>query len=620
MEKKVDGIRYILNTETKVAKVAYQGTVSKEEVVLKDIIEHEGVEYPVTILGEQAFVYCSKLKIITIPSTIQKIEKNVFWGTGNIEVIKCAKGAKLTVANSVLNHSNKVKYVILEEEDLFRSAVLRKYVFNYVADNPTKYNLEKIAVQLKKKKEWVTFLLGTLKQNILTLLFDNNMCPYDVVKDFVDNMSMSTEVKAQFLNYLSTASDEDKKIIVKNKAKKEDIELGIEKCTLKDFKKEWKCTVKDNKIVIKAYNGSQSIANIPSEVDGLSSFLFEKLQESQTLTKIIFTEGVKEIEIKTTSFANCKHLNSIVLPKTLNNFNVNHSTYENWFGLHLPELLTTKCDGEEALFDLGDNQVEKFVVNDGVKWINLLNPTRYSSLNEVVLSPSVQSIGASSFYKCTSLQNINITDNVKEIGGYAFAGCSSLQNVTIPTNSKTIKNGLFFDCQSLDNVVIPKSVTSIDDWAFYSCTSLTKIVIPEGVTNIGKRAFRDCKSLKEVVLPSTLKTIGMNAFSGCESLESINIPNGIDIIDKRVFMGCNSLKNLTLPNTVETLELSCFEDCTSLSDLVIPNSVTTIAKRAFAHCEKLANLKLPDVLPIMDETSFRGCNLVRKMLKDIKTK
>lgn len=108
---------------------------------------------------------------------------------------------------------------------------------------------------------------------------------------------------------------------------------------------------------------------------------------------------------------------------------------------------------------------------------------------DVVITPSVESIGFNAFRGYANLTSVNISEGVVSISNWAFAGCISLTSVAIP-----------------------KSVQSIGSCVFYGCTSLTFIDIPNGVKSIGYRALMDCTSLTSVIIPNSVEKIGDGAF------------------------------------------------------------------------------------------------------------
>lgn len=103
---------------------------------------------------------------------------------------------------------------------------------------------------------------------------------------------------------------------------------------------------------------------------------------------------------------------------------------------------------------------------------------------------------------CTEIENLVISSSVTSIGASAFSGCTSLINATIPTDHT-------YD------------MTSIGDDAFKNCTGLETVTF-EGTKfiAIGKRSFEGCTKLTAIVIPP-LSYIDNNAFNGCTSLVTV---------------------------------------------------------------------------------------------------
>lgn len=209
----------------------------------------------------------------------------------------------------------------------------------------------------------------------------------------------------------------------------------------------------------------------------------------------------------------------------------------------------------------------------------------------VVIPPTVKSIGDEAFSGCTTLVTVFIPSSVKTIGWAAFNECKSLKMVSIPPSVETIDEQAFAECTALEALSIPSSVTSICDEAFYGCESLNLIEvdpnnpvydsrgncnaiietatnalilgckttkIPNTVTSIAEKAFASCKQLKSIFIPASVKSIGFTAFDYCEGLSSVSIPNSVVFIGEEAFANCDSLRMIFIPSSVKTIEKWAF--------------------------------------------------------------
>ena len=76
----IDGLRYLIDSDAKTAMLTvnngekYSGYI----VVPEKVKASDGVEYPVTAFGSNAFKDCDGLKSITIPSSVTSLGKYCF--------------------------------------------------------------------------------------------------------------------------------------------------------------------------------------------------------------------------------------------------------------------------------------------------------------------------------------------------------------------------------------------------------------------------------------------------------------------------------------------------------------------------------------------------------------
>ena len=155
--------------------------------------------------------------------------------------------------------------------------------------------------------------------------------------------------------------------------------------------------------------------------------------------------------------------------------------------------------------------------------------------------------------------NYEITAGTRVIADWAFEGCSTLTQITIPNSVESIGTGAFFYCFTLTDINIPNDVTNIGESAFNGCIALTQInvenenpvycsedgvlfnkekntliqypekesayTIPYYVTSIGNNAFAWCFTIKQITIPNSVTSIGEGAFWGSSSLTQINVEN-----------------------------------------------------------------------------------------------
>ena len=93
-EVEIDGINYGLNGETKQATVIKKSSGSYSgNVVIPESVEHEGITYSVTSIGDYTFALCTGLTSVTIPNSVTSIGKETF--------ALCSGLTSVTIPNSV---------------------------------------------------------------------------------------------------------------------------------------------------------------------------------------------------------------------------------------------------------------------------------------------------------------------------------------------------------------------------------------------------------------------------------------------------------------------------------------------------------------------------------------
>jgi len=86
----------------------------------------------------------------------------------------------------------------------------------------------------------------------------------------------------------------------------------------------------------------------------------------------------------------------------------------------------------------------------------------------------------------------------------------------------------------------------------------------------------------EIVIPDGVVYIGSYAFMGCDKVEKITLPDSVTEIDTGAFRAAANLKSVVLPEKLEQIGFDAFRDCASLTNVTIPASVHTVYSNAFS--------------------------------------
>lgn len=135
-----------------------------------------------------------------------------------------------------------------------------------------------------------------------------------------------------------------------------------------------------------------------------------------------------------------------------------------------------------------------------------------SKLVSVKLPKNATRIGNWALDGCRSLVEVVLPVKLELIGDDAFFNCRNLKSIDFPPTLKTIGSGAFRNCYCLEKISLP-GVENIGEIAFGGCNKLTEVRIPSTLNSIKDSAF-DSENLKNVYTYTVEPiSIGQNTFN-----------------------------------------------------------------------------------------------------------
>ena len=321
-----------------------------------------------------------------------------------------------------------------------------------------------------------------------------------------------------------------------------------------------RCLIIDGKLEIFIAKGVTEYT-IPNSVTSIGE---EAFLGCSSLTSLNIPNSVTSIGCS--AFAFCESLTSITIPESVTS--IGKQAFVGCTG----ELIIN-CnilDGEE------DKEMITFAPSKTPKIIYYY-PFSSTHFTKIVIGEGVTKIGNYTFYDCSSLTSITIPESVKSIGESAFKDCSSLTSINIPNSVTSIGYKAFEGCSSLTSITIPESVTSIGDYAFYGCSSLKSVKVSNKYCY---NYFKDkATNIKDKV--TNIAFYGANASADGRCL----IVNG----ELQRFIG-KDVTQYSIPEGVTSIGDYAFENCSRLTNITIPESVTHIGDWAFRGCGNPTNI------------------------------
>ena len=530
-------------------------------LIIPDTVSYMGIDYYVTVIGEEAFEGCSGITGVTLPNTLVIIEEDAFYDchitnlTIPASVKRIYSGAFTRGTGATMNNlyvPDGIEYI---EYGAFPSSG------NWISSQPAGIiYLGKIAYCYK----------GAFAYNA-TLVFASDTRGISSIRNIIHPDYYYPE------RVVSVVLPDSLRYI------------------------DYYC--------FKGCSNLQSIT-LPDSLERIGYWSF---YGCGSLTQVTIPPGVKSIERE--AFAQCGNLS------TVNYYAENASTngvYYSYNG-HTPfsgcENLTTVNIGNtvnvipENLF-AGCTHLTTVNISDSVHQI-ASSAFANTAITTFTIPRNLEIIGSTLFTGCSSLHTIY----------YNAISCSLLSSYTHPFGNANIVNIVFGNevqnipdnlCRQMTSlqgtINFPNSLRRIGNYSFYGCTGLTgTLSLSSNIEYIGSSAFSGCTGFSgSLILPNNLQYIGSSAFNGCAGFTgSLIIPNSTVYVGTNSFAYCNGITSITIGQNVDTMS-SAFANMINLHSVIYNAINCNSATVAFSGDTSITTFTIGNVVRKIPEMTIYG--------------
>ncbi|MBR5156153.1 MAG: leucine-rich repeat domain-containing protein [Clostridia bacterium] len=331
-------------------------------------------------------------------------------------------------------------------------------------------------------------------------------------------------------------------------------------------------------------------------------------------------------------FGDCKNITSISIPSTV--WSIGYSEFNdcplltdifveegnNWYFSIDGVLFRETAFGEKFLecYPMGKTNTSYKLPED----IDVIYGPGISSNYLETITLNKDLVGIHGDFNCKNLKVINIEEGNKDfvvIDGVLFnvSGSNLIcypakktdTSYTVPQNVNYICGSAFRHNTYLENVVLPQNLEAVLSYAFSECSSLKTIVVPKSMYEIDYYTFKDCVSLETVYYEGTEEKFNsLYIYSGNNYFKNANIIYNYEYEEESQSSGSYTYTVKDGKVTITAVDTLISGNAVIIPDVLDGYAVTAIGSSAFLNCSNLTSITLPDSITSIGNQAFDGCS------------
>lgn len=378
--------------------------------------------------------------------------------------------------------------------------------------------------------------------------------------------------------------------------------------------------------------------------------LFQSNKDITSFDELQYFTGLNSIEEG--CFAECEHLQSIVLPSSIQSIgNSAFSGCKALSGISLPEGVRTIGD-----YAFSVTNIETFYLPKNVTEIGMGILSWNDKLVSIAVSPENQTfdsrkgcnaiIRKSDLFLMAGCANTVIPEDVKYLFRSAFEGIRSLTEIVLPAGLQSVGQDVFRYCSALTSV-IAKMETPVDvypnelgETSFTGISDECVLTVPACKTDAyiaagwtiketdNEGLFLRIEEAQPVVDDDIIVFADANVKAICvanwdtnhdgelskaeaAAVKTLNKNGGSNYEDQAFYRNTEitSFDELQYFTGLKAIEQAAFSNCSSLASVVLPPTITGIYANGFSDCSALEHITLTENIKTLGDNVFSRSGL-----------